>query len=585
MTVVTASRTSMLLDDTLADVRVITAEQLASVAGRSLAEVLQRFAGVQFNSNGGRGNTQSVTIRGSRQVILLVDGTRFGSATDGSPSLASLPLESIERIEVVHGPASALYGSDAIGGVIQIFTKQGKQARRAVLPQASVTAGQGGYREAQGSIAGAVQGWNYSVHVARVIDPGFSSTNARSTSFDADADKYHQSSVTAALGYALNADWRVDGQWMFADSYGEFDNGAHQASWVETLAGTGSLKLSGHVRQGWKTSLSVSQSRDDQVTRDRLRSTGSLASSRYQTAQQQYQWSHEIATPVGVAVTGLDRLEQKVTSNTAYDQTQREVNAAYAGLQGSHARHSWQANARVDDNSQFGTFKTWGVSYGYEVLPQLRAHLSRAKSMNAPTFNQLYWPADPVWGGGGNPHLLPEEGRNTEWGLHWKSGAHSVQWVRYDNRVSNLIVWGSTVENIDQARLRGWSAGYSVNAASWQFAARYEHLDARNGQGVRMTRRMPEHQASLTLDKQWRSWKAGAQVLHVGKRTDVHGWPSQTAQLGSYTTVDVHAQYALSPEWAVQARIANLSNTTYETAYGYNQRGRAAFVTLKWAPQ
>lgn len=117
------------MDETLADVRVVTAEQISQSTGRSLAEVLQRFAGVQMSSNGGRGNTQSVYIRGSKQVVLLIDGVRYGSATTGAPTLESLPLEAIERIEVVHGPASALYGSDAVGGVIQIFTKQGRGAR------------------------------------------------------------------------------------------------------------------------------------------------------------------------------------------------------------------------------------------------------------------------------------------------------------------------------------------------------------------------------------------------------------------------------------------------------------------------
>ena len=146
-TVVTATRAESKLDETLADVRVITEEQISNSAGRSLAEVLQRFAGVQMSSNGGRGNTQSVYIRGSKQVILLIDGVRYGSATLGTPTLESLPLEAIERIEVVHGPASALYGSDAIGGVIQIFTKQGKGVKQAFAPHASLTWGRAGYKK------------------------------------------------------------------------------------------------------------------------------------------------------------------------------------------------------------------------------------------------------------------------------------------------------------------------------------------------------------------------------------------------------------------------------------------------------
>lgn len=584
-TVVTAARAETKLDETLADVRVITAEQISNSAGRSLAEVLQRYAGVQMSSNGGRGNTQSISIRGSKQVILLVDGSRFGSVTDGSPSLASLPLENIERIEVVHGPASALYGSDAIGGVIQIFTKQGKGVHKAFAPYAAVTAGKAGYKDAHGGFAGAQQGWNYSLNVARVVDPGFSSTNARSSSFNADEDKYSQTSMSAALGYAFNADWRADGSWMIADSFGEFDNGATKDSWVDANAGTGQIKLSGKITSHWSSSVSASTSSDKQHTYDRVLATGRLTDSLYQTKQQEYKWANEIKTGMGLVVTGVDRLEQKVVSSTEYDETQRDTTALYAGLNGSHGAHSWQVNARGDDNSQFGTFKTWGLSYGYEVLPNLRAHISRGKSMNAPTFNQLYWPADPVWGGGGNPNLLPEEGRNTEIGLNWSVAQHTFKLARFDNKVNNLIVWGTTVENIDRARMKGWSLGYHTEIAGLQLAATYEHLDAHDSKGERITRRMPEHQATLALDKVLGAWKFGANALYVGKRTDTFGYPAQKVDVSSYATLDAYAEYQFAKEWAMQARVANLTDRQYETAYGYNQRGRAGFLTLKWTPR
>ena len=585
-TVVTATRAETKLDETLADVRVISKEQIANSGGRSLAEVLQRFGGVQMHSNGGRGNTQSISIRGSKQIILLVDGTRFGSATDGSPSLASLPLENIERIEIVHGPASALYGSDAIGGVIQIFTKQGLNATKPFAPDASVTAGSGGYKDANAGFAGSQHGWNYSLNVARVVDKGFSSTNPRSTSFHRDEDKYNQTSMSAALGYTFNADWRVDANLMLADSYGEFDNGATKASWVDTNAGTGSIKLSGKITSQWRSSLSASRSSDKQRTFDRVLATSRVSDSLYQTKQQEYKWANEIKTDLGLVVTGVDHLEQKVVSNTTYDRTQRDTTAVYAGLNGSHAAHSWQVNARSDDNSQFGTFKTWGLSYGYEVLPNLRAHISRGKSINAPTFNQLYWPADPVYGGGGNPNLLPEEGRNTEVGLNWSLAQHTFKLAHFDNKVSNLIVWGTTVENIDRALMKGWSLGYNTDIAGWKLAATYEHLDALDSNGMRITRRMPEHQATFAVDKAWGLWKFGANALYVGKRTDTDGqYPATKVNLPSYTTLDAYAEYQFAKEWSVQARIANLTDKQYETAYGYNQRGRAGFLTLKWAPK
>lgn len=583
-TVVTATRAETPLDETLADVRVITEAQISNSAGRSLAEVLQRFAGVQMTSNGGRGNAQGISIRGSKQVILLVDGVRFGSATAGDPSLASLPLEQIERIEVVHGPASALYGSDAIGGVIQIFTKQGKGLKQPFVPHAQVTWGSGGYKDASGGFAGAQHGWNYSLNVARVVDPGFSSTNPKSSYYNADADKFDQTSLSASLGYAFNDVWRLDGHFMQADGYAESDNGRTKQSWLDSDAGTRSLKLSGAFTDGWKTHLSVSRSMDKQWNRDRTIATGLLSSTTFNTTQDEYKWGNEIKTPVGLVVAGLERLEQSIVSTTKFDRAERSTNAAYAGLNGSHGAHTWQANLRRDDNSQFGSYNTWGIGYGYQVLPSLRAYASRGKSINAPTFNQLYYPADPVWGGGGNPNLQPEEGQNTEVGLNWDIAGHEFKLAHFDNKVRNLIVWGSTVENIDRARMKGWSLGYHKNVDTWRFAASYEHLDAHDGKGMRITRRLPEEQATVSVDKTLGAWKLGANALYVGKRTDtVFG--VGTVDLKSYTTLDMYVEYQFAQDWAVQARVANLTDKVYETAYGYNQRGRAGFVTLKWTPR
>lgn len=579
-TVVTAARAETKLDETLADVRVITQEQISNSAGRSLAEILQRFAGVQMSSNGGRGNTQSIYIRGSKQVILLVDGNRFGSVTDGSPSLASLPLETIERIEVVNGPASALYGSDDIGGVIQIFTKQGKGAKKAWQPHASATLGSSSYKDANAGFVGAQNDWNYSLNVARVKDGGFSSTNAKSSYFDPDEDAFDQTSLSASLGYAFNRDWRIDANVMKALGTGDYDNGATQNSWVDSDAGTQQIKLTGNVLPHWKSYISAGGSKDDQRTYNINKSTGARGFFLFQTEQTEYKWGNEIKTPVGLVIAGLERLEQKVTSTTKYDVNKRDTDAAYAGLNGGLGQHSWQVNVRRDDNSQFGSFNTWGIGYGYQVLPTLRMYASRGRSLSAPTFNQLYYPNY------GSPNLKPEEGLNTELGMNWSVANHHFKVVRFDNKVTNLIA-GSPLVNIDRARKKGWSLGYDSTIDSWHLSANYEHLDAVDGKGLRYTVRMPEHQFTASVDKSVGAWKFGANALYVGKRTDTDGgWPvSNKVNLPSYTTVDAYAEYQFAKEWALQARVANLTDKKYETAYGYNQRGRAGYLTLKWAPK
>ncbi|MEG2049929.1 MAG: TonB-dependent receptor plug domain-containing protein, partial [Comamonas sp.] len=180
-TVVTATRTESRVDETLADVAVITSAQIETMApARSAAELLQRLAGgVQLSSNGGRGATQSVFLRGaaSTQTLLLIDGVRYGSATSAAPVLENLPLELIDRIEVVKGPASALYGSEAIGGVIQVFTKRGTDAGKPFVGNASVTVGENGYKSGSAGLRGAQGGFDYQIGVNRLVDHGFSATN------------------------------------------------------------------------------------------------------------------------------------------------------------------------------------------------------------------------------------------------------------------------------------------------------------------------------------------------------------------------------------------------------------------------
>lgn len=572
-TVVTATRTETKLDETLADVRVITREQIEAIGpGRSVAEVLQRLAGVQLSSNGGRGHLQSVFLRGagSSQTLLLVDGVRYGSATTAAPALANLPLELIERIEVVKGPASALYGSEAVGGVIQVFTKRGQGAGKPFLGNAEVTLGDYGHKSGAVGLRGEQNGFDYQLNLSRVTEHGISATNAGDGYYDPDRDAFDQTAAQVALGYALNADWRVQAQWMQSKGTVFVDSGPN-ARYNDMRTEVGRLQVQGQVLPRWRTTVSVGESTDKLVAGGLLK-----------TRQTEYKWDNTIATPLGVALAGLERLEQKVDASTQYAVKKRTVDAVFLGLNGSAGRHSWQVNVRNDDNSQFGDFTTYGASYGLELVSGLRAYASHGKSMRAPSFNDLYAPAS--WGS--NPNLVPEKGKNNEVGLQWSQGAHSAKLLRFDNRIQNLIAYsnGSMANVAGTTRLKGWSVEYGFAFQGWAVAAAYDYLDAKQADGQTPVRRA-KHQASLNVDKQLGAWRLGTSLLHVGSRkdTDFKPWPAVPVTLPAYTTADVYAEYQFTPEWSLQARIANLGNVRYETAYGYNQLGRAGYLTLKWA--
>lgn len=578
-TVVTATRTETRLDETLADVRIITREQIEAIGpGRSVAEVLQRLAGVQLSSNGGRGHLQSVFLRGagSSHTLLLVDGVRYGSANTAAPVLANLPLELIERIEVVKGPASALYGSEAVGGVIQVFTQRGQGAGKPLLGNAEVTLGDYGHKSGAVGLRGEQNGFDYQLNLSRVVEHGISATNANDGGYDPDRDAFDQTAAQVAVGYAFNPDWRVQAQWLQSKGTVFVDSGPG-TRYNDMRTEVGRLQVQGQVLPRWRTTVSVGESTDKLIA-------GSLM----KTRQTEYKWDNTIATPFGMALAGLERLEQKVDTSNHYAVNQRTVDAVFVGLNGSAGRHSWQVNVRNDDNSQFGDFTTYGLSYGLELVQGLRAYAAHGKSMRAPSFNDLYYVS--AWGPqyNGNPHLQPEKGKNNEIGLQWSQGPHSAKLLRFDNKIQNLIASSSTgMANVaGTTRLKGWTVEYGFAYQGWAVAVVYDYLNARQADGQTPARRA-KHQASLNVDKQLGAWRLGTSLLHVGSRqdTDFKPWPAVPVPvtLSAYTTADVYAQYQFTPEWSLQARIANLGNVRYETAYGFNQLGRAAYLTLKWA--
>lgn len=581
--VVTATRTESNVRDVLADVTVIDREQIDSVApGRSVGEVLQRFAGVQFNSNGGRGNSQGVSIRGAGggYTLLLIDGVRYGSLTLGSPVLQNIPVELIERIEVLKGPASALYGSDAVGGVIQIFTKRGKHAQQAFIANSSVTAGENGHKSGSAGFRGAQNGFDYSLNLSRVLDHGISATNKKSgTYFNPDRDGFSQTAFTASLGFAFTPDWRIDSTLIQSQGKAFSDSGANSNPYTEMETDAAKLQLTGKITPIWTSKFSIGHSKDQ----SKYHPNNSLFISK----QTEYKWDNEIKTEFGTLLAGLERLQQKIEpteSTKKYEIKDRDINSFFLGLNGQHNAQFWQINWRRDDNSHFGNANTYGLTYGYELINGLRVHASHGKSIKAPTFNQLYYydnnPQYPYYG---NPSLIPEEGKSNELGLAWSTNNHEAKLIYFNNKIKNLIQAdpNSVQQNVTgNTSLKGWTASYAWNHRSWQISAIYDYLKTRKADGKPLDRRA-KHQFSLNVDKQIGQWKFGGSALYVGSRNDSNA----TVKLPSYTTLDLNAEYHFHKDWSLQARIANVTNKNYETAYGYNQLGRAGYLTLKWAPK
>ena len=575
--VVTATRVATRADELVSDTVVIERAQIEQQASRTLPEILARMAGVQISANGGVGKGSSVYIRGAeaRHTILLIDGVRYGSATLGTPVWDNIPVELIDRIEVVKGPASALYGSDGVGGVVQIFTRKAAPGETIFSPRASTTIGSDSYKQITGGFSGAAGAATYSLDVTRTLVDSFSATNrnVQFGNFNPDRDPFSQTGANASFGYQLNPDWKVDAGMLYADGLNHYDDGPGRDTRGILRTQNGYVGVTGRVLSNWTSQLRYSRSED--YTRAIVAAPFSVPGL-FDTTQDQYLWQNDIVTSIGTIVAGLERREQEVNSDTRYTVTDRTIDSGFVGLNGNAGAHSWQINARHDSNSQFGDSDTWFAGYAYRITPNWRVSVSQGTSFAAPSFNQLYYP------GFGNPALQPEEGKNTDASITWTEGAHTVKLVGYDNKIQGFITNTTLPQNIPEARIQGGTLSYDGQFDNLGLHASIDSLDPRNEVTGKQLPRRSKNQATLAIDYTTGPWKLGASALSVGSRFDD---AANTRTLGAYTTIDLYVDYRFAKDWTVQGRITNLTDEHYETAYGYNQAGFGAYLTVRWQPK
>ncbi len=579
---VTANRMPTRTEALVSDVTIINRDAIESNTGRTLSEVLSRQAGLQMNANGGLGSYSGVFVRGTeaRHVLLLVDGVRYGSATTGQANWDNLPLEMIERIEVLKGPASALYGSEAVGGVVQIFLKKSASASasktHSLAPHAALTISNKGLTQIGVDLAGNEGALSYALGAQKINDKGFSSTNpdAEWGNYNADRDGFNQSALNASLGYKINNDWRLDGGVLYAKGLTHYDDGPVGDTRTQTVTQTLRASVEGNLLPNWKTQLRLSQSKDQQNGIE-----GAYLPSKFNTTQTQFGWQNDVVTPFGMGMVGVENLVQAVNSSTTYDVEQRSVQSIFAGLNGESGIHTWQVNVRSDANSQFGHANTGFAGYGLKINRDWRLHTSVGNSFVAPSFNQLYYPNY------GTATLQPEKGRNMELGVSYAANGQNIKAVYFDNKIKGFIVDGTKSSNIPRANISGWTLSYEGHLPSLpklQINASADLLNPTNELTGKQLSRRAKIQTKLGVSYPVAGVVVAGDVLHVGKRFDD---TQNTTPLASYTTFDLSASYDFANSIQLQAKLNNATNVKYETAKGYNQAPRTFLLTVRYSPK
>lgn len=587
--VVTATRTAISASDALAPVQVIDRDAIIRSQARSLPELLRGRAGISISNQGGAGKLTTLFMRGSESdhVLVLVDGVRMGSSTSGLVSFQNLPLALVDRVEIVRGPRSSLYGADAIGGVIQIFTRRDRDG---VAPRASVTAGSHGLREASAGLGGGLggggnaRGW-FGLDAAYQRTDGIDACDvATPTPFsggcfisqpEPDRDGYRNRSVSLRGGIDIGETFELEAHALRAEGETEFDGDfTNGAETVQQVIGG---------RASWTPSqrfeLQLTAGRNVDASDNFI--DGSF-NGFFDTDRDSATLQGDVTLAQDQLLTlGLDWLRDRVESDTSYDQIQRGNRAAFAQYQATVGRHSLQAALRRDDNDQFGDATTGSAAWGIGFGERWRLSAGYGTAFKAPTFNELYFPFF------GNPSLQPEESATWEAGLAWRGPAANWRLDAFDTQVDDLIAYDASLflpNNIERARLRGAELGIDTEIAQWALAASVSVLDTENQVGPNAGNELPRRarqSGRVDLDRSFGAFRLGLTGVTEGARYDD---VANTRRLGGHATLDLRAEYAFTSAWTLQARLANVLDRDYETASFYNQPGREWFVTLRYAP-
>lgn len=602
-TVITAARVAQQQRDVLGDVTLITRKDLEAQRGQTLVDVLSNQSGVQFTSNGGVGKAASVYLRGANaaHTLVLIDGMRYGSATTGAASLQTLPLEQVDRIEILRGAAASLYGSDAIGGVIQIFTRQGGKT-----PAASVEVGLGSNnaREVNANVSASVGDTRYALGVAHNETDGINAIkNQSNASYYSDKDGYRNTSVSLSASHKINTENEVGANLLFAKTRNHYDSYVLDSSWNSVAQsydyhedgkqGAASIWSRHQLAQNWTARLLAGFSTDDSENFAPVSATDlSDKKTRFTTRQTQLGWQNDILVGPGTATLGLETLEQRVAGSTAYPVDQRRINSLLGGYLVRLGEWNLQTNLRNDDNSQFGNHTSGQIGTSWQFQPAWQLGGNLGTGFRAPSFNDLYYPDD-GYGNHGNPNLKPEKSLNREVFIRYQEQALQTGLTLFKNRVSNLIDWAPVdasnpygawqPSNVGRALLRGASLQSSWQGQVFSVGGNYDWLDARDisggsNDGKLLTYRA-RHSGGIYAGIKQGAWQARVELKMVGKRFSN---AANTTELGGYSVMNLSTSWQFTRDWQLNARLNNVFDKDYASAKDYAMPGRNVFVSLRW---
>ncbi len=580
--IVTASRTSETADDSLASVTVITREDIQQSQAREVADLLKMQAGIDISKNGGAGALTNIFTRGtnSNHTLVLIDGMRVSSATTGTFPLESLTLNDIDRIEIVRGPRSTQYGSEAIGGIIHIFTRKNKSH------YARIGAGSFGTQQAS---AGFVVGKKHRLRINGGYEQadGFSSTNPNAGFFYNPNNNPHRKS-NANIGYSTDINDSMQLELSAWGSNGQtvFDEDGSTQGVSDSINRNISGNFTQQVNDIWSHKLLLGSYYDSLVT------TSSFPSD-ITTERLQLDWQHDIALSDSyLLLAGFTRYEDKATNidtsipTTVYDQ-RIDNNAVFANLSYTGESHDFLFSLREDNHSAFGSATTGLASWGVKVTPDMRITATISNAFRAPSINELYHPGFPFGGPplyAGNPNLKPETSDGGELGLRWNiSKEQKLNVTYFSNWINDLITYEGTnfqAKNVARARTKGFEIQHSLRENKWTFDTNITLQRAYDADTRLDLIRRPRDKIGMTLSHAHnKDASSRLELLYSSERLD---GSNKDTVLHSYTLFNLATRFKVDKQIWLDARVDNITNEQYELARGFNTPDRSIFIGITY---
>jgi vitamin B12 transporter len=583
---VIGTRAPTALDRVVADVVVIDRDRIRASSADSLEDLLRREGGIQLSRNGSPGQNASIVIRGSAasNTLVLIDGVRIGSATLGQTDLAAISLAQVERIEIMRGPGSSLYGADAIGGVINIVTRRGDGA-----PYVSGNIAGGNHRsgEAYVAVSGSDSIVDYALSLSGETSDGVSAILPGDAfgQYNPDNDGFTRGGLQLAGGITWDKGQRIGASYSASRLRSMFDSAQFAPpdflpdatpnfrNKLNTQLAT--IDYQGVYSPQWTNALRVS------YQSDKLQSGADFIST-YDTVRQQVTGqSTWTPTPQQQLVAAIDLLRESITSSD-YAAPDRDNTGLVLGYTGRFDSNKLQADLRWDHNSVYGNQTTGKLGWGIDVAPGWSLRAVAGTAFRAPTFNDLYFPDF------GIATLQPERSRSIEAGLNYRAEQTSVAATAYYNKVSDLIGYQADPNlcppgfnfgcagNTSRALLQGITLQGLQQMGNFQFTLTLDWLNAKDIDTDQTLPRRASNQQTLAVDWNEGPWQLGGTFLNVGSR------PDAGELLPAYQLLNLNARWRFERFWQLEARLQNALNKDYEPVNDYQGMPRQFWIGLRY---